>query len=150
MKLMRGVDFINFLCTNFSYEHHFGSFFSSYMYVVKAAEMTLVQKPARINVEESDKRCLFHQHFTYKFFIQMSFLQHFSSYMYVVKAAEMTLVWKTRTYNVDEIDGRRCTNASKNSWAHLTIPNHCTVWSRNSLSLQEWKNKFWVFFSKTN
>jgi hypothetical protein len=30
------VNFINVLRTNFSYEHRFGSFFSSYMFVVKA------------------------------------------------------------------------------------------------------------------
>ncbi len=33
----------------------------------------------------------FHQHFTYKFFIQTSFWQLFSSYMYIEKAAKTTL-----------------------------------------------------------
>ncbi len=41
----QGVNFINmYECTNFSYECRFGSFFSSYMYIVKAEEMTFVQK----------------------------------------------------------------------------------------------------------
>jgi len=33
MKLTPGVNFINFICTHFSYERRFSSFFSSYMYV---------------------------------------------------------------------------------------------------------------------
>jgi len=33
--LRQGVNFINVFRTNFSYEHHFSSFFSSYMYVEK-------------------------------------------------------------------------------------------------------------------
>ncbi len=39
----------------------------------------------------------FHQHFTYKFLVQMSFQQLSSSYMYVEKAAETMLVQKICT-----------------------------------------------------
>ncbi len=46
----------------------------------------------------------FHQHFTYKVFVRISFWQLFCSYMYVVKAAKTTFVRKNRMFNVDEID----------------------------------------------
>jgi len=51
-----GVNFINVKCTNFLYECHFGSFFSSYMYVVKAAKMTFVRVICTFNVDEIDTR----------------------------------------------------------------------------------------------
>ncbi len=44
VKLPSGINFINVKCANFSYECHFSSFFSSYVYVKKAAETTFVQK----------------------------------------------------------------------------------------------------------
>ncbi len=52
-----GVNFINILRTNFSYERRFGSFFSTYVrtYVQKkAAEKTFVQKTRAKNVDEID------------------------------------------------------------------------------------------------
>jgi len=51
-----GVNFINVLHTNFSYERCFSSFFSSYMYVVKAAETMFVRKICTFNVDEIDTR----------------------------------------------------------------------------------------------
>jgi len=48
------VNFINVKRAKFLYERHFGSFFSSYMYVVKAAETTFVQKIRTCNVDEID------------------------------------------------------------------------------------------------
>ncbi len=38
----------------FLYERHFGSFFSSYMYAVKAAKTKFVQKICTFNVDEID------------------------------------------------------------------------------------------------
>ncbi len=40
--------------TPFLYEHCFGSFFSSYMYIEKAAKTTLVRKICTYNVDEID------------------------------------------------------------------------------------------------
>jgi len=39
-----GVNFINVKRANFTYKCHFGSFFSSYLYVKKVAKMTFVRK----------------------------------------------------------------------------------------------------------
>jgi len=44
VNLIPSVNFININRTNFLYKIHFGSFFSSYMFVVKAAETTFIQK----------------------------------------------------------------------------------------------------------
>ncbi len=49
-----GVNFINILSTNFLYERRFGSFFSSYMYVEKAAKAMFVQKTGASKVDEID------------------------------------------------------------------------------------------------
>jgi len=61
VKSTPGVNFINILRENFSYKHCFGSFslvtckyFSSYMYVEKAAETTFVRKISTENVDEID------------------------------------------------------------------------------------------------
>jgi hypothetical protein len=49
MKLTTGVNFINVLRMNFLYKRRFGSFFSSYMYVVKAElKRRLYEKCVRI------------------------------------------------------------------------------------------------------
>jgi len=50
-----------------------------------------------------DIRCQFHQHFMYKFFVQMSFF-----YVHVTRKScqNLTFVQKIRMFNVDEIDGR--------------------------------------------
>jgi len=56
MKLTSGVNFINIIRALFSYKSRFGSFFSSYMYVVKAAQMTFVRKARAYNVDEIDHR----------------------------------------------------------------------------------------------
>jgi len=50
------VNFINDKRANFSYEHCFGSFFSSYVYIVKAAKTMFVQKMCAKNVDEIDTR----------------------------------------------------------------------------------------------
>jgi len=50
MKLTPGVNFINMLCTYFSYERHFGSFFLRmyvHMYVKKLPKRRLYEKFAR-------------------------------------------------------------------------------------------------------
>jgi len=47
------VNFINVKRAKFSYEHHFGSFFSSYMYVVKAAETMFIRKIFTFNIDET-------------------------------------------------------------------------------------------------
>ncbi len=52
----QGVNFINVKRMNFLYKCHFGSFFSSYLYVKKAAEMTFVRKIRTYNVDEIDGR----------------------------------------------------------------------------------------------
>ncbi len=49
-----GVNFINVKHANFLYERYFDSFFSSNMYIVKAAETTFVQKICTFNVDEID------------------------------------------------------------------------------------------------
>ncbi len=54
MKLTASINFINILPANYLYEHCFGSFFSSYMYMEKAAKMTFVQKIIMYNVDEID------------------------------------------------------------------------------------------------
>ncbi len=51
-----GVNFINFKLANFTYECHFSSIFSSYMYVKKASETTFIQKICTYNVDEIDGR----------------------------------------------------------------------------------------------
>ncbi len=51
MKLTTGVNFINIIRALFSYESRFGSFFSSYMYVI-----TFVRKARAYNVDEIDHR----------------------------------------------------------------------------------------------
>jgi hypothetical protein len=53
-----GVNFINIICVLFSYESLFGSFFSSFMYLVKAAEMMFVRNIRTYNVDEIDGRML--------------------------------------------------------------------------------------------
>ncbi len=56
-----GVNFINIKCANFLYKCQFSSFFSSYVYVKKAAETTFVRKIRTYNVDEIDgssTRCL--------------------------------------------------------------------------------------------
>ncbi len=58
-----GVNFINVKLANFTYECHFGSFFTSYLYVKKAAEMTFVRKMRMYNVDEIDGRSLFRKPF---------------------------------------------------------------------------------------
>jgi len=45
----------------------------------------------------TDECSQFHQHFTYKFLVQMLFWRFFSSYMYVEKAAKMTFIQKICT-----------------------------------------------------
>jgi len=50
--LLPGVNFINAICMNFLYKCCFGSFFSSYVYVEKAAETTF--KIRTYNVDEID------------------------------------------------------------------------------------------------
>jgi len=55
-NITQGVNFINVLHTNFLYERRFGSFFSSYMYAVKAAKTTFVPKTCAYNVDEIDGR----------------------------------------------------------------------------------------------
>jgi len=63
LKNDAGVNFINILCVNFLYERYFGSFslitctyFSSCMYVKRAAKMMFVQKICTQNVDEIDTR----------------------------------------------------------------------------------------------
>jgi hypothetical protein len=48
------VNFINVKRAIFLYGLHFGSIFSSYMYVVKTVETTSVQKICTFNVDEID------------------------------------------------------------------------------------------------
>ncbi len=55
-KLTPGVNFINVIYTNFAYECCLDSFFSSYVYVEKAAETMFVQKICSYNVDEIDGR----------------------------------------------------------------------------------------------
>ena len=50
--LLPRVNFINVKRANFSYEHLFDSFFSSYMYIVKAAKTTFIQKICTFNFDE--------------------------------------------------------------------------------------------------
>jgi len=50
------------------------------------------EKAARKMLIKWDTCSQFHQHFKYKFFIQMLFWQLFASYMYIEKAAEATFV----------------------------------------------------------
>jgi len=45
-----------FTCKFFLYKWYFSSFFSSYMYIVKATETTFVQKTRAYNVDEIDGR----------------------------------------------------------------------------------------------
>ncbi len=71
LSIHAGVNFINVLRKHFSYERHFGSFFSSYMYVVKAAKTMFVRKICTFNIDEIDYRRQFHQHFLWAFFIQI-------------------------------------------------------------------------------
>jgi len=59
-KNRAGVNFINVIRKNFLYECHFGSFFSSYVYIENAAETTFVQKICTYNVDEIDSRGLKH------------------------------------------------------------------------------------------
>jgi len=47
-------NFINVTHANFSYKLCLSSFFSSYMYVVKAAKTTFVRKICTFNVDEID------------------------------------------------------------------------------------------------
>jgi len=60
---------------------------------------------------KGESRCQFHQHFTYKFFVQSSFF-----YTHVTRKScqNATCVRNIRTFNVDEIDGRM-TNSKKKS-----------------------------------
>ncbi len=51
------VNFINIKCANFLYKLHFGSSFSIYMYIVKAAETTFVRKICTFNIDEIDTWC---------------------------------------------------------------------------------------------
>jgi hypothetical protein len=51
-----GVNFIVVKRSNFSYKRHFSSFFSSYMYVVKAAKTMFVRKFRTFNIYEIDTR----------------------------------------------------------------------------------------------
>jgi len=53
--------------------------------------------------EQQKLRCQFHQHFTYKFFVQISFF-----YVHVTRKScqNATFVWKICTFNVDKIDYR--------------------------------------------
>jgi len=55
----------------------FWQLFSSYMYIVKDAEMTFVQKFWTFNIDEIDTSRQFHQHFLCAFFVIMSFLAAF-------------------------------------------------------------------------
>jgi len=48
------VNFINFIRARFSYERCFGSFFSSYVYVEKAAGTTFVRKMRVYKFDEID------------------------------------------------------------------------------------------------
>jgi hypothetical protein len=59
VKLSPGLNFINIFCALFSYERHFGSFFSMCV-CKKAAEVTFVRKMRAKNVDEIDwrKTCL--------------------------------------------------------------------------------------------
>jgi len=62
MLLMPGVNFINVIFTNFSYERRF-----FYVHVTRENK-TFVQKICTYNVDEIDYRCQFQQHFTRAFF----------------------------------------------------------------------------------
>jgi len=75
MKLTAGINFINILCTNFSYERHFSSFFSSYMYVTCSM---FVRKTRAYKVDEIDGRYQFHQHVLSRFFLYENVFQSFS------------------------------------------------------------------------
>jgi len=63
--MLSGVNFINILSTNFSYECHFGSFFSSYMYVMCTWKKLLKRRSyekCAYKVDEIDGRktkCIF-------------------------------------------------------------------------------------------
>jgi len=49
-------NFANVKLANFTYKCHFGSFFSSYVYVKKAVKMTFLRKIRTYNVDEIDGR----------------------------------------------------------------------------------------------
>jgi hypothetical protein len=56
----------------------FWQLFSSYMYVVKAAKMTIIRKISTFNVDEIDTCSQLHQHFMQAFFVQNRNEQLFS------------------------------------------------------------------------
>ncbi len=54
VKSTPAANFINIISTNCLYERRFGSFFSSYVYVEKAAKTAFVQKIRTYNADEID------------------------------------------------------------------------------------------------
>ena len=81
-----GVNFMNVKRANFTHECHFGSFFSSYLYVKKAAEMTFVRKIRTYNVDEIDGCSLF-RIIIYRRTIRVYENRHFPSQLWWQKAS---------------------------------------------------------------